>query len=191
MAGGSRRREGHRKAARIVAVWQSNPSRGMTQQLVTIPDYCDWTEKTRVFEAMAGWNFQFFNLSGADEPERVQGLKVTASFFPVLGVKPAIGRDFLPEDDRPGGDRVAILSHRLWERWFGGDPSVVGRTVLVEGQPYVIVGVLPAAFELFRVLNRELDLYVPHAFDRAAAKRAEHLLFVYAKLRRGVSRSQA
>jgi putative ABC transport system permease protein len=178
-------------ARRIVALWQTNPARGLSQQLVSVPDYFDWKENSRVFEAMAAWNFQYFNLTGSDEPERIEGLKVTAGFFPILGVNAAVGRTFLPEDERPGSDRVAILSHSLWQRRFGGDPGVVGRTVLVEGQPYVVVGVLPGHFRLFRVLNRDLDLYVPYALDRASASRADHLLFVYARLKAGTSIGQA
>src|SRR5580700_5324465 len=140
-------------ASRIVALWQSNPERGLSQQLVSVPDYFDWKDNTRVFDAMAAWNFQYFNLSGSNEPERVEGLQVTAGFFPILGVSAVIGRTFVPEEERPGSDRVVILSHNLWQRRFGGDPSVVGRTVLVEGQPYLVVGVLPGDFRLFRVLN--------------------------------------
>ncbi|MBZ5625566.1 MAG: ABC transporter permease [Acidobacteriia bacterium] len=179
------------EAGRIVAVWQKNPTRGLNQQLVSIPDYFDWKEQGRVFEAVAAWNFQYFNLTGADQPERVEGLKVTAGFFPVLGVKAALGRTFLPEEERPGGDRVVILSHHLWRRRFGADPGIVGRTMQVEGQPSMVVGILPAGFRLFRVLNRDLDLYVPHALDRAGASRGDHLLFVYARLKAGVSMRQA
>lgn len=176
---------------RIVTVWQANPSRGLSRQLVSIPDYLDWRENGRAFETLAGWNFQYFNLSGSDEPERVQGLKVTAGFFSILGVNAAIGRTFLSSEERPGSDRVAVLSNRVWRQRFGGEPGVVGRTVLVEGLPYLVVGVLPADFRLFRVLNRELDVFVPYALDPAHASRADHLLFVYGKLRHDVSKLQA
>src|SRR5262252_3194298 len=80
----------YRNAGRIVAVHQQNPGRSLRQQLVTVPDYFEWSRSDRAFESLAAWNFQFFNLSGADEPERVEGLKVTARFFDVLGVQPAL-----------------------------------------------------------------------------------------------------
>lgn len=81
-------------ARRIVALRQNNPSRGLTQQLVSVPDYFDWKRSNQVFESIAAWNFQYFNLTGADQPERVEGLQVTAGFFPILGVTAALGPHF-------------------------------------------------------------------------------------------------
>jgi putative ABC transport system permease protein len=178
-------------AGRIVAVWQSNTQRGLSQQLVSVPDYAEWKMPSGPFEAMAAWNFQYFNLTGLDRPERVEGLKVTADFFRVLGVHAAWGRTFLPEEDQPKRDHVAVLSEALWRRRFGGDPAILGRNVMIEGTTYMVVGVLPARFRLFRVLNRSLDLYLPYALDPARASRTDHLLFVYAQLKPGVPIQQA
>jgi len=155
----------YRDAERIVAIYQANPERGMKQQLVSIPDYFDWRRDNRAFDGLAAWNFQYFNLSGSDQPERVQGLKVTADFFGILGVTTALGRAFAEDNEQPGRDHVVILSDDLWKRRFGGDHAIVGRTILVENQPHTVVGVLPADFRLFRVLNRELDLFVPQALN--------------------------
>jgi len=171
---------------RIVEIRQRNVTRGLSQQLVSVPDYEDW-KRAGAFESMAAWNFQYFNLTGDDQPERLEGLTVTSEFFSVLGIRPAIGRLFLHEDQRPGGEPVAILTDALWRRRFGGNPAIVGRSVLIESQPYRIIGVLPAGFRFFRVLNRELDLYLPLMLDPARASRADHLLFVYARLKHGVS----
>ncbi|SPF46720.1 Macrolide transporter ATP-binding /permease protein [Candidatus Sulfopaludibacter sp. SbA4] len=181
----------YRDARRIVALRQKNPSRGLTQQLASVPDYFDWKRENQVFESLAAWNFLYFNLTGADQPERVEGLQVTAGFFPVLGVTAALGRTFLPEEEQPGRSRVVLLSDSLWRRRFGADPSVPGRTIMVEGQTYTIAGVLPRDFRLFRVLNRDLDLYVPLVLDPAGASRADHRLFVYARLKPGVAIQQA
>jgi len=148
-------------AGRIVALRQKNPSRGLTQQLVSVPDYFDWKRGNQVFESIAAWNFQYFNLTGADQAERIEGLQVTAGFFPVLGVTAALGRTFLPEEEQPGRSRVVLLSDSLWRQRFAADQSVPGRTIMVEGQPYTIGGVLTRDFRLFRVLNRDLDLLRP------------------------------
>jgi len=102
----------YRDARRIVALRQENPSRGLTQQLVSVPDYFDWERENQVFESIAAWNFLYFNLTGADQPERVEGLQVTAGFFPVLGVTAALGRTFLPEEEQPGRSRVACPTSR-------------------------------------------------------------------------------
>ena len=177
----------YKNAGRIVALWQSNSRGALNRQLVSVPDYFDWKEQNQVFDGMAAWTFQYFNLTGADEPERVEGFKVTADFFPILGVDAALGRALLPEEEQRGRDHVVILSDGLWRRRFGSDPTIVGRSVMVEGEPYTVVGVLPRDFRLFRVLNRELDVYVTQALDRARADRSDHLLFVYARLRPGVS----
>ena len=89
------------ESERIVELRQANAARGLTQQLVSVPDYLDWKRDNRAFESMAAWNFQYFNLSGTDEPERVEGLTVTSEFFSVLGIQPALGRSFSAEDDQP------------------------------------------------------------------------------------------
>jgi len=178
-------------AEQIVELRQKNPARGLSQQLVSIPEYIDWHHGNHVFESMAAWNFQYFNLTGADAPERVEGLTVTEDFFSVMGIHPALGRSFVVEDQWPDRRRVVMLSDGLWKRRFGGDPAVVGRTVPIEGEPYVVVGVLPQDFRLFRVLDRELDLYVPHKLDAARSSRADRLLFVYGRLKPGISIAQA
>jgi putative ABC transport system permease protein len=178
-------------ADRIVELRQANVARGLTQQLVSLPDYLDWKRDNRAFESMAAWNFQYFNLSGTDEPERVEGLTVTSEFFSVLGIQPAIGRSFVAEDDQPVEVRVAILSDSLWKRRFACDGAIIGRSVSIDGEPYIVVGVLPPSFRLFRVLNRDLDLYVPHTLDPSRSTRADHLLFVYGRRRPGVSMERA
>src|SRR5262249_44958987 len=122
----------YREAERILTIYQANLQRGLRQQLVSIPDYFDWRRENQMFDGLAAWNFQYFTLSGADQSERVQGLKVTADFFNILSVPSARGRGFAPEDEQPGRDRVVILTDGLWKRRFGGDAGIVGRTILVE-----------------------------------------------------------
>jgi putative ABC transport system permease protein len=176
---------------RIVSVHETDLKRGLDSQIVSPANYLDWRDESRSFEQMAGWRFLYLNLAGRDQPERVQGLTVSASYFPLLGVKAALGRTFLAEEEQAGRDRVVVLSDGLWQRRFGSDPNIVGQKITVEGEPYTVVGVLPHDFWVFRVLNRELDMYVPLALERGQLSREDQSIFVYARLKPGVSLEQA
>jgi putative ABC transport system permease protein len=113
---------------------------------VTGPELDAWRASNHVFEGLAGWNDGSFNLTGFGTPERVQGAWVTPDLLSVLGVPPALGRDFAAADERPGAPGVMLLTHDFWKRHFGSDPTVAGRSVLLNGQQYTIVGVLAAQF---------------------------------------------
>jgi putative ABC transport system permease protein len=188
---------------RIVNVWETDAKRGEANNLVSAVDLLDWRDRCQSFERVAGWRFLYLNLAGVDEPERVEGLTVSPGYFPLLGVTPSLGRTFLPEEEEPGRDKVVILSHGLWRRRFGSDTGVVGRQITVEGEPRTVVGVLPPDFRTFRVLNRELEIYIPLTLDRARLNRgtrpepggargdAGQVMFVYARLKPGVSVEQA
>lgn len=167
----------------LEAARQESPS------VVAYPDFLDWQQQTKVFAELAAYQLAAFNLTGADEPERVPGLRVTANFFRTLGVKPALGRDFLPEEDTPGGSAVLLLSHRLWERRFGADPAVVGRTVPVNGRGHVVVGVLPPRV----VAYEEAQAFVPLGPQkpRLMSRGLRDALFVKGRLKPGVTRAQA
>jgi putative ABC transport system permease protein len=166
-------------------------------------NYKDWREQNHVFDRMAAFRYVFFNFSDSRsdsrsnsrsdtraEPERVPGMRVSADFFPLIGVRPALGRNFLPEEEQPGRDRVALLSNGCWRRRYGADPNMVGRAVLVEGESYAVIGVLPE-FPMFRVANRTLDIYTPLALPSAALSREDHSLTVFARLRSGVTVARA
>src|ERR1051325_4531025 len=121
---------------------------------------------------MAAVADQSFNLTGAGDPERLDGKRASANLFQLLGVEPMLGRGFLPEDDQPGAGRVVVLSHGLWQRRFGADASVVGRPVELNGQSYEVVGVMPPDFHF---PSREDELWVPIAFtQQEAASRGRH-----------------
>lgn len=177
-------------AERITMVWESNPK---TQTGITVSpsNYLDWRNQARNFEQSAGWRFVYFNLTGKDQPERVQGLLVSAGFFQLLGINAAHGRTFAPEDDQPGQDKVVCMSYSLWQRRFGSDPGIIGQKITVEGEPFTVVGVLPPEFRMFRVLNRDLDLYKPLALDPAQLRREDRSIFVYARLKPEVTLEQA
>ncbi len=117
------------------------------------PEFEAWRAANHVFEGLAGWNDDSFNLTGAGIPERMQGVWVTPDLLSVLGVSPGLGRDFAPADERLGAPGAILLSHEFWKQHFGSDPTAVGRAVFLNGQPYTITGVLaprfrfPAGFE--------------------------------------------
>ena len=157
--------------------------------VVAYPNFLDWQQETKLFADMAAYQLATFNLTGADEPERVPGLRITANFFRTLGVKPALGRDFLAEEDEPGGSAVLLLTHRLWERRFGADPAVIGRTVPLNGRGHVVVGVLPPGV----VAYEEAQAFVPLGPQkpRLMSRGLRDALFVKGRLKPGVTRAQA
>ena len=131
-------------------------------------------------------------LSGGSEPERVPSGQVSANYFQVLGVSPLLGRGFLPGEDQPGHDRVALLRADLWKSRFGADPHVLGRTVKVNGEVYTVIGVMPETFRRFWVFPEQL--WIPLAFTAgqlSPAARAQHSLSVFGRLKPGVSEGQA
>jgi putative ABC transport system permease protein len=135
------------------------------------------------FQAMAAVAYPVFTLDAGDEPERVQGARVTRDFFAVFGTPPAIGRTFTAEEDQPGKGRVVVLSHALWQRRFGGGP-VLGKVVRLSEEPYTIVGVMPASFDYAQ--DRE-QLWIPAGYTAAAYARHDgHAFFVFGLLRSGV-----
>ncbi len=133
---------------RLVLVWQSDVARGQSFVEMSYPTFRDWRAGNRVFEDLAGLpsTNQGWTLSGRGEPVKVVGRLVSWSFFSVLGVAPVLGRAFVPDDDRQGATRVAVLSHALWRHRFGADADIVGRATTLDGQPFTIVGVMPPGF---------------------------------------------
>jgi predicted permease len=165
---------------------------------VSPPDYVDLTTVQRPFSSIGAYRTTQYELSGTGEPERITGVRVSASVFPILGVPPAIGRTFVESDDQPGQD-VAVLSHGLFQRRFGGDPSTVGRTVTLDRRPYTVVGVMPAAFQFPKrgpqINGEPAQVWTPLALDDF--ERSEHargMMYnhsVIGRLREGVTSQRA
>jgi len=153
-------------------------------QVMSVGNYADTNAATSVFEGgLTALNYANFNLSDGTTPERVVGARVTANYFDVLGVRPMLGRTFTVEEDRPGTDRVLVLSHRLWTRRFGATADVLGRTVRMNGATYVVTGVMPASFDL---TTDSEELWAPIAFTpEQRAMHDEHYLTVYGRLKAG------
>jgi putative ABC transport system permease protein len=177
---------------RVVMVWERPPR--YERFAVSPANFLDWKEQNQVFEDMAATMRATVNLTGSGEPERLRGHRVSASFFSILGVQPALGRTFLPEEDQPDGERVLILSHGLWQRRFGSDPSVVGRTVSLDREPYTVIGVMPRGFRDFSNIfsTEEVKLWLPYPFasDPSTVRDARRLVVV-ARLKPGVSLARA
>lgn len=172
---------------RIVMVWQSRPN--VNQLDISYPDFLDWQRSNHSFERMAAFTFHQFNLAGRGGAEHVAGMRVSSGFFAALGVKPAVGRDFSPPEDRPGAAPAAIISTRLWKDRFASNPNILGEPVTLEGVDYAIVGVLPAGFRFWL----DGDVYIPIAEDVPAIlmERSVHGIGGVARLKPGVSLATA
>jgi putative ABC transport system permease protein len=175
---------------RVVMIWQTLLKSGFDQMPVTPDDYLDWKQQARSFENMAA-AFAIpeygLNISGSGEPERVLAAMASREFLPVLGINPVVGRNFLPEEDRPGGAPAVLISHALWQRRFHSDPSAVGQTLTVNGIPRTIVGVVP--HELSDMVAA--DLWLPTAINPNHSERVSHNYGIVARLKPGVTLEQA
>ena len=159
-------------------------------------EFLDYRDGNTVFAQSAAFTDIKVNLTGANDTQRVQGARVSASFFPTLGVAPALGRGFLTQEDQPGPNHVVVLSDGLWRTQFGGDPSIVGKSATVDDQPYTIVGVMSPSFEFpyrDQLMQQEPQLWVPLALtDKEKQGRADSFDFRFiGRLKPGVSLSQA
>jgi len=159
---------------------------------LTALDFDDYRARTRTFESMAGHIGTGFTFSGGREPELVIGQMVSPDFFKVFGVAPAIGRTFNPDEFSLGRETVVVLSHRLWQRRFGGSPAAIGSTTTVNGRPFTIVGVMPPSFD-YPGPRYELwaPLPLPRSADLPPANRSAHYLQVIGRLKPSVSYEQA
>ncbi|HJT46045.1 MAG TPA: ABC transporter permease, partial [Chthoniobacterales bacterium] len=144
--------------SRIVMVWEQNLAIGSKQNVVSPANFVDWKRQSRSFESFAAFWDSRASLTGNGEPEEIQVQRVTLEFFNVLGVQPVLGRAFLPEEDRADNNFAAVLSYQLWQRRFGGDPSIVGKTAIIQGRPHAIVGVMPPGFHIF---NDRVEAWLP------------------------------
>jgi putative ABC transport system permease protein len=168
------------------SVYTTNHERGWTRVSFSVPDFVDFRERSQTMELAASTGAAF-NLSGGERPERIQGLRLSWNFLRVLGVQPALGRGFSPDEETEGRHRVAIISHGLWQRRFGSDPDVVGATFLLDGEPYTIVGVMPTDFWYGSLFD---DIWVPLAITGEESRNSHYIQGV-ARLSSGFTREQA
>ena len=172
----------------LVEIWNTYPN--FEPVGLSPGDFFDWRRDARSFSAIGGYAeiSVGFNLAGVGEPERIQAAFVSSDLFALLGIRPVVGRTFLPEEDQLGSAPEVLLTHHYWQRRFGADPSVVGRTIALDDQKYTIVGVLPAAYQL----NRTVDLWLPlRDYPDILSSHVHHGLVAIGRLKPGVTLNQA
>ena len=174
---------------RIVILWESQPTRGITRGIISPEDYLEWTRRTRSFEHLAAWRTWFYTLRGNGAPEQVWGVHASAGFFQILGAEPQLGRTFLPGDDSPGHENVVVISHALWQRRYASSPGVIGKAITVDDRAYTIVGVLTPDFNLFGT-TRSYDVWMPFV-TTPGSSRMDHSILVFGKLKSAISRASA
>src|SRR6516162_5501295 len=173
---------------RLVQVAEKNDKLNLQTFASSVLNFLSWREQTQTLEEMAAVGYGTFTLnSGAGEPEQLSGNRISPALMRVLGVDPVAGRTFTDAEEKPGAPAVAMIGEGLWKRRFGGDPSVVGRTVTVNGAPTTIIGIAPAALYLFS----SGELYTPLTLDPAKELRLNHLIFTVGRLKNNVTVQQA
>src|SRR5678815_2600125 len=156
---------------------------------VSVPYYEDWKNQSTVFAGMSVYSFTSFNLEGGDTPQRIPGIHVSANYFDVLGVKPVLGRAFLPGEDVAGHQQVVVIGDDLWRRNFAADPNIVNQQIAVNGQKYIVIGVMPRELSS---LYRTVQMWSPLVFpEQDRANRGDHKYLVIGRLKSGVTLAQA
>jgi putative ABC transport system permease protein len=174
----------------LVHLWETRPRQQFPQREASYPDFLDWRQ-CKAFSGLAAYaGGGSLTLLGYGAPERLQAGRVTANFFTVLGVEPALGRHFRAGEDEPGAGPVALLSHGLWQRRFGADPSIIGRTINLSGTAFTVIGVLPAGFHF--APRGAAEIWAPwRPGEQQLSRRFMHWVNVIARLKPGVSLEEA
>jgi predicted permease len=186
----------------LVMLWENNPNIQVGFDLlpVAVANFVDWRDQGESFEHVSILDSNRLTLTGGERPERVAGASVSANFFQLMGVGPALGRAFTREEDRPGSNRVAIISHAMWQSRFGGGADVLDQTLMLEGATYQVIGVMPEGFSFPRAqdlpsyfrLAPHTDVWTPIGLtDEQLNNRESHNKAVIARLKDNVSVSQA
>ena len=184
-------------SGRLVMLWPANPKEGITEdqarsegRSMSGAEFLDWQEKSGVFERMVAFGSNETTVTQPGDPVMIFGYSPTPGLFPLLGVTPSIGRGFLPEEERPGGPEAVVLRHDLWQRRFGGDPSVIGKKLVLTDTAYTIVGVMPPEFVFF---SRQVEFLSPLRWpaDNMRRSRGYRSLRVMARLKPGYTLEQS
>src|SRR3954468_15058084 len=168
----------------LVAVYGTQPACATCP--ASFPKYYDWKTRNKVFSAMGGSTGASFVLTGMGAAERIVGAATTASLNDVFKVQPLLGRWYTEQEDQFGGPKVVVLAYKFWQRRFSGDPAIVGKRIIFDGDPYDVIGVMPATFT-----HRAADFYVPLQRKLDPATRGNHFLVTYARLAKGVPLARA
>src|SRR5262249_38593121 len=172
---------------RLVSVYGTHKATGVDTGSVSYLDLQDWKARTRSFSDIAAVTGRSLAVSDRDEPERFQGSLITWNMFPMIGAQPILGRQMREDDDRPGAARVVLISHGVWQRRYAGDPSIVGRTVTINGVPHTVIGVMPWKFQF----PEQSQLWVALSPIEYTSARPFRDLQVLARLKPGVSLAES
>lgn len=175
-------------ADRIVALVDSRPQQNIDMNAIAPATYFDWCKEAHSFDQLAVYSWNEVNFTGDGQPQKVQSFRISSNLFDMLGVKPQLGRNFLPEEENPGKEQELILGHALWEQRYASDPNIVGKNVKVDGRSFTIVGVMGKGFDF----PMPAEAWVPLALDLTQSQRRDNRwLWVLGRLKSGVSFSQA
>jgi putative ABC transport system permease protein len=178
------------QSSRIVMIWDTDANRNIQRGTASAAEFLDWQDMNHIFQSMSALRPSTVTLTGDGEPEQPFGVQVSGNFFRMLGVKPILGRDFRPEEETQGHEQVIMISYALWQRRYGGDPQIIGKSILVDYKPFTIIAVLPRNYSIFGT-NVPLDLWLPFAFNRTQLDRTAHDLIIFARLKDSISVLQA
>jgi putative ABC transport system permease protein len=174
---------------RTVTLYSVDTQRGLQRARTSLPDFLDWRAENTTFEQMAAFQQTGYTLTRSGDPMRITALRATANLPAMWELKTVSGRTFLPREDAPGAAKVAVLSHRFWREHFAADPTVVGRSIMLNGEPYTIVGILTDEIEIGNMIA--IDVWIPLTVDPSRARRDDRVLAVSARLKPGVRFTQA
>jgi len=168
----------YQQPSRLALIWERFAAQGLDRIPVSPPEYLDLEKAFKSGSQLAAFTYQTFNFGGGDVPERISGVLVTPTLFPLLGVEPIKGRTFAREELGQGHDDMIVISERLWQRRFNSDPSMIGKSLLLNGRSYTVIGIMPAKFEfpipLFGVQGNQfaerVDIWKPVAFTAMELK---------------------
>ena len=180
-------------SGRLVQIWSTNPNTNRWGMWTAYPRFEDWNRENTVFEEMVTARTWVLSIKGSDHPESLFGVITSPQLFQLLRVQPMLGRGFLPEEDQPGHDHVIILSYGLWQRRFGTDRNIIGRTVDVDEQHYTVIGVMAPDFRFPPDLpiSYRVDAWLPPGPDPSRNERVSNNYYTFARLKPGVTVAQA
>ncbi|HVF70370.1 MAG TPA: ABC transporter permease [Chthoniobacterales bacterium] len=177
----------------LVRVWGSFPERGLDRANVSWPRYQAWRDQQQSFIEFSAQSFTGFTLTGRGDPENLNAVRVTENFFRALGVQPLFGRVFTPEEDKPGGANVAVLTHTFWQKRFGGDQNILGQSITLNGVPFTVIGVMPPSLKFPFI---QTHVFAPRVFEQEGLppdiiERGTGYLTILARMKPGVKREHA
>ena len=172
----------------LTIIWLQHPPTNQFQAPVSFPDFIDWRDQSQSFERIVATRTLSVNFTDGDEPEHINGVRVSTGFLSMFRVTPVAGRDFLESEMQPGGPPVALIGSRLWQDRYGGDPSLIGRAVSIDNTSYTIVGIVPGGFHY---PTTDTQVYIPLIQGKADTARGSRMLRITARLMPSVSLAEA